>query len=1055
MEPEEPWGLRDDDTKYQPVTEDITDDEGNLLEQQDMEGNYMKELSNGLETLGERKRETYRCDRCDFSTGDFMNFITHKNAHTQREKHAASFFTCGMCEFATPNPHHMSEHIQAHVIKENNENIMVASEKRTARQKGLEVNEGLTKFIESDVEQEPPLLITEVKSAAPESPKEKTITIKRVNSNNYDLAPPQDIEITAHSTIEVSSISPKHSKSNHHKNSNSESEKSPKVAASVGETPTSATSSPAKEVTEGDTNQPLKWVSITDAVAKPPSKSLDLSFSAQESASSIADESLIGYLELRRIKPSLPTVQNQETPKKLAAPISQVKVTSIKPFPEQNFAFSAFRSTSYKPDKPVAFKFFSDKNLIIATDKGVKVVKEVSDASKTLINSANLPKQQPTKKEAAGKVKPSSLKAKAGITETEEEIIRFTRKSIATSKTPVAPSPSKKPKIETTNKESNLTDKKKPTVTEKTCADNAPATRITRSTRLEANSFLEASPKVEKTSAKAPEESTSVVATFTSDAASTSSSQSICHSEEGLSSVSLQAHKKPKKDFLLRYQNEMYRESANASPVTTEQSESKESLSKTAPANENDRTNLSKTSLTASEQDLKQNGVIDLVMPSSKNLARFPKTKSLTVGSNVPAVKEAQPTEVENGHFCKIVLSRCSVIDKMGSSTPDFALKLQTSLRDCWKKMQENSAWNEKQESDSVIQFKPPKRKLIEKTGYELLKREKVYKCEFCDFSTKEKNALFIHSNLKHSEEERMYLCDECDYITSRHSKLTSHVKVHHQAAAPKVENVEKQGNSVKNSHSFSKDEKTLKKVPTNVNMSSRKSSRSPSANRNSLARQIIPLRPKRSRSANNQRSYACKQCSYKGSTRYSLRVHMKSHKQSDKQYSCKHCQFSASKWANYIDHQYTHKSSSELSCFHAQCGFKTSNPQVLTSHRRLHKVIPQYSCEKCNYTTFRKDLLNKHCVKFHLADPKKTQKDLSYRTTSASSKKEQPFKCVICWYSARESKTLAKHMKIHATKKRAKYRCDACKFGANHELLLKKHIGNSKKCKSLISCNE
>ena len=38
--------------------------------------------------------DSYNCDQCEFQTGDFMLYISHKNEHTAKKKQR-SLFTCG------------------------------------------------------------------------------------------------------------------------------------------------------------------------------------------------------------------------------------------------------------------------------------------------------------------------------------------------------------------------------------------------------------------------------------------------------------------------------------------------------------------------------------------------------------------------------------------------------------------------------------------------------------------------------------------------------------------------------------------------------------------------------------------------------------------------------------------------------------------------------------------------------------------------------------------------------------------------------------------------
>ncbi|KAF6035009.1 hypothetical protein EB796_006684 [Bugula neritina] len=90
---EEPWGFRDDESppRYQPETEDLTDEESYTKQRK-------LDVSEGFSCFSKKAKKsntTYVCDACLFITDDFMNFITHKNEHSNNKDKKKSLFTCG------------------------------------------------------------------------------------------------------------------------------------------------------------------------------------------------------------------------------------------------------------------------------------------------------------------------------------------------------------------------------------------------------------------------------------------------------------------------------------------------------------------------------------------------------------------------------------------------------------------------------------------------------------------------------------------------------------------------------------------------------------------------------------------------------------------------------------------------------------------------------------------------------------------------------------------------------------------------------------------------
>ena len=794
----------------------------------------------------------------------------------------------------------------------------------------------------------------------------------------------------------------------------------------------------------------LEWVSATDVHKRNIHEAANSDKHSQsigkDNYDIIADDSLIGYLELRRIKPvstSLETQHVRDASKisavSKASPVKDLKLT------EKVISPSSILEIKYIHSEPFNVRHFGDKKKIMATDKGVKSIKpsvgplsssiKIVKPPKINLVEQKLPvasKKDENKIKSKGSAAPKASKVelpKVLEPSTVETQILTRSKGSLTELSTCSPCSSKELKaLVPLQKESQP----QSIVEKRTTRKSAKPMQSSKDLPSTENSFLP-SASVSKTSETEQNVEAATVSSV-SDEVSTNSGAS-CKSSKDESAVQL--HKKPKREILLRYQSEMYKENQVESHSP------------------NDESNL-KTSEPAPNPDASEALKKDKPNVFNLNKENF-NTSSVDVGTS---------------HSCKIVLSRCDEVDRNGPVASNIAMKLKSSLQDCWQKLRSKNtkSFDQSDGNTSIpraIVAQKRKLDLSDESGklenLELqsktakansLKPRKNYRCELCDFSTDDKDGFFAHSNNKHTEEEKMYVCDKCDYITSRQSKLISHAKMHALEQSVGEENNEKANvakRSLGKSSSIAKAAcKTLENLQVDDNMISSENMsetilKSPSGD--GIERQKAVWRSYRE---NTERCpFVCKICPFRAHTLSILQAHQKTHEGLVQQFDCKHCSFSAITWTQYVNHQYTHQSSSsELSCFDKKCDFTTSDPEVLKSHRLLHKITPEYICDHCGYTALRKGFLDKHYASKH-SEIKKSSSNprISYRMSQ--SPKEQPFKCVICWYSAKDSKTLAKHMQVHAKTNSRKFRCGKCPFNTNVLVAFEHHLSHAKDCKS------
>ncbi|XP_015264378.1 PREDICTED: zinc finger protein 184-like, partial [Gekko japonicus] len=181
-------------------------------------------------------------------------------------------------------------------------------------------------------------------------------------------------------------------------------------------------------------------------------------------------------------------------------------------------------------------------------------------------------------------------------------------------------------------------------------------------------------------------------------------------------------------------------------------------------------------------------------------------------------------------------------------------------------------------------------------------------------------------------------------------------------------------------------------------------------------------------------RSYKCEHCGYSTYSSDNLKSHTRIHT-GEKPYACEVCQKKFRTASHLKRHASVHR---ELKFACSSCDFSTSTWQSLKQHMASHGEGPlphggqsekkpplpvkMYNCEKCGYSTVKKENLKVH-LRIHTD--------------------ERPYKCPHCGHAFRTSSHLKKHLSTHL-----KLQCEKCEFSTLDKCALQKHAQTHRKKK-------
>lgn len=213
---------------------------------------------------------------------------------------------------------------------------------------------------------------------------------------------------------------------------------------------------------------------------------------------------------------------------------------------------------------------------------------------------------------------------------------------------------------------------------------------------------------------------------------------------------------------------------------------------------------------------------------------------------------------------------------------------------------------------------------------------QKNYKCDYCEYATKQKSNLKRHIQIIHEKENtEIFYCKHCDYKTYYKGVLNSHIKRHEGHTPGFVCTSCNKGFTSK----YNLDEHILKNHPDEIDC---------------ITKNI---------------KY-CQFCCYKTLKASHLKGHMFTHKKgSKKNYSCSKCEYSTNYKGYLKRHLLTHNDIKLFVCI--ECKKRFNEKQELDSHiinnhsnnDLLCKLITHkiYSCKICKYKCIYRTHFKRH----------------------------------------------------------------------------------------------
>ncbi|XP_045783037.1 zinc finger protein Xfin-like [Maniola jurtina] len=159
------------------------------------------------------------------------------------------------------------------------------------------------------------------------------------------------------------------------------------------------------------------------------------------------------------------------------------------------------------------------------------------------------------------------------------------------------------------------------------------------------------------------------------------------------------------------------------------------------------------------------------------------------------------------------------------------------------------------------------------------------------------------------------------------------------------------------------------------------------------------------------------------------------------KQYSCELCDYKSFRKANLVRHVRTHTGENPFSC--DVCEYKTAHKPHLIRHKRTHTGEKPYSCELCKYKTAQKTNLINH-IRTHTGDKVFSCDECEYKTAhkphlvrhKRTHTGEKPYSCELCKYKFARNGDLVRHMRTHTGEK--PFSCELCEY----KTAQKSHLG-------------
>ncbi|KAF5282634.1 hypothetical protein FQR65_LT14230 [Abscondita terminalis] len=194
--------------------------------------------------------------------------------------------------------------------------------------------------------------------------------------------------------------------------------------------------------------------------------------------------------------------------------------------------------------------------------------------------------------------------------------------------------------------------------------------------------------------------------------------------------------------------------------------------------------------------------------------------------------------------------------------------------------------------------------------------KQNSFKCEFCDYSCKNRSYLKKHA-YKHSD-DWPYKCDECDYKGCDKTALTWHKRIHTKEKPFKCEFCDY-------------------------------SCAQPGHLKNHLYKH------------SGEWPYKCDKCDYKCSQKTTFANHKSTHIK-EKPFKCNLCDYSSAQPVKLKSHLYKHSVSTFFVC--DKCDYKGYDKLALIWHKKTHTKEQRLKCQFCDYSCVQSVSLKNHMFK-------------------------------------------------------------------------------------------
>ena len=259
----------------------------------------------------------------------------------------------------------------------------------------------------------------------------------------------------------------------------------------------------------------------------------------------------------------------------------------------------------------------------------------------------------------------------------------------------------------------------------------------------------------------------------------------------------------------------------------------------------------------------------------------------------------------------------------------------------------------------------------------------KIFKCNFCQYESSEKDSLKSHRFSMHilgdtkiksklteqlQREQRVrkkvmnkYVCNKCDYATARSkSALKSHMKDYHEKEGVncklKYEQCSQQSSNKSNLALHVKS--VHKKIRDSVCEECGRFYSSPGT----LKKHIEAVH------CNGNKKFKCNFCSFATSHLDSLRNHnQRLHEEGKKKYVCEECGYMATVKFDFKKHQEVHKDAEEREKFKCeQCPREFFDKRHVRRHVKVVHENLRHLCKDCGFTAIRMTTLKLHIESIH-----------------------------------------------------------------------------------------